>query len=262
MLFRSLFPSDAVTAVAPQQLDHEYYKARLHGSILNVVSEMPRRELVDTPAFNAVISGDRIDARRPAGRPFEFRCRAAHVFAVNPPLPSTAEMARGFWRRFLILSFNRSFERDPAARDKGMLLKELKSELAGIAFWAIEGAKRLQQQARFTALPSSDAELSQWRESADQVALFIRQGCKRLDPEVPDELAAMLGTEELYSSYRHWAERTGHRFSMTLNRFAERLDLLGYHLVKDGGQLVRPLKTADKKIDTVRQVPQPGFGWS
>lgn len=233
------FPEEAVASVPPQALDDQYYRARLAGVKLNVVSELPQRELVDSPAFKGVISGDRISARHPTERAFEYRPKAGHVFAANPPLPSVGDLSKGFWRRFVFITFNRNFDTEMHLKrhDKDVFVRELQDEIKGITRWALEGAARVRRQSGLTVVPSSEAMLDAWRLSVDNVAMFLKE-CTQREPE-PVEMAT---TTDLYRAYRRWAEATGHRMPLSQPRFLDRLVQHGLPPIQDGAQSVRAVR--------------------
>lgn len=230
------FPDRNRSAIPPQNWEQEYYRARLDGVLLNVVSELPMRDIVDSPAVKAIISGETITARRPRENPFDFRPRAGQLFSVNPPMPAASDLSRGFWRRFTMVGFNRNYENDVEKNEKKVYEGELMRETQGIVYWALQGACRALKQGGYTDVPSSAAALEEWRTSSDQVAMFVRECCF---PAV--ERSQMLTPEELYRAYRDWGDRTGHRMQVSLSRFVERLTLLGYAASVDGAQSVRPL---------------------
>jgi P4 family phage/plasmid primase-like protien len=249
-VIQSLFPESGIAAVPPQNWDNEYYRARLKGVQLNIVSELPKREIIDSPAVNAILSGERIEARSPAEKPFNYRPRAGHLFAVNPPMPAAGDLSPGFWRRYVMVTFNRSFETDPVKREKKGFIAELQQEKAGILSWAMDGACRVKKQGSYTEVPSSGKYLDEWRTGSDQVAMFVRETCVALEPAYADR---MWTADELFHQYRRWADRTGHRMPVSLSRFCERLTLLGHTERQHGARRVRPLQ-----VVTMSDRPPPG----
>lgn len=238
-VMQKAFPPSTVASVPPQALDDQYYRAHLNGITLNVVSELPQREIVDSPAFKGVISGDKISARHPTERAFEYRPRAGHIFAVNPPLPAVGDLSRGFWRRFTFITFNRNFDAEQHLKrhDKDVFVRELQDEIKGIVRWALEGAARVRRQGGYTSVPSSEAMLESWRMSVDQVALFLRDCTERtIEP------AQMATIDELYRGYRRWCDGTGHKMPLAQPRFSDRLAQHGLIETRDGAQSVRAVR--------------------
>lgn len=218
-VFFELVPQAMRAAIPPQQLESEYARAALSMALLNAVSEMPGKEIIASEPLKAAISGDLMQGRHPAGRLFFFRPRAAHLYSANN-LPATADQSRGFWRRFIVLEFRRSFEFDPA-RDPNLKEKILAGELAGIAAWALRGAVRMLGRNRYNVPRSSAAALEKWRKSTDPVSQFVEECCTATDG--PKTMGSLL-----FKTYLKWAERTNHKYTLNRNRFAERLEGLGF----------------------------------
>ena len=130
-------------AIPPKQWEHPFTLAELVGCLLNVVAEMPSGGLLESQRFKDVIAGDNVQAERKFEASFRFRPRAGHFFACNR-LPATNDQSRGFWRRFIVIKFNRSFEADPT-RDPHIAEKILVDERPGVLAWLVEGARRLER---------------------------------------------------------------------------------------------------------------------
>ncbi len=222
-------PPGSWVAIAPQDFGHEYRAAMLAGKLLNIVSELPEADILDSEAFKAVISGEARTARHIRQAPFTFRPVAGHLFAANR-LPGTADHTHGFWRRVLVLEFNRVFSQ--AEQEPGLAKRIIDAELPGIVSWFVLGAQRVLAQGGYTIPPSSDRAVEKWRQSADQIRAFVGARTRRLDAsaEVRDGVPA----EELYRAYRAWSQDNGHRV-MASNKFAERMGQLGLPAARTRG---------------------------
>ena len=212
----ALFGDALVTAITPQDMGQEYRRAMLAGSRLNVVNELPEADILVSEAVKAIISGDAITARFIREQPFTYRPRCGNLFAANT-LPGVRDMTPGFWRRWLVLEFNRSFtERE---QDKGLAKRIIRTELGAIASWAIDGAAQLQARGRYAIPESSTRALEEWRSTADTVSRFVEERTVATED-------FQLGAQALYEAFRGWAEQAGHK-SMSRVKFGERLRLLG-----------------------------------
>lgn len=217
-------PPGTTSAIPPQDWGQEYRRAMLVGKHLNAVGELPEREIIASEAFKAIVAGDPIVGRIIRESPLMLRPIAGHYFAANR-LPGTTDQTEGFWRRFVVVAFNRSFKGDPA-RDPHIVEKILASERAGIVAWMLEGAERLIRARDYTIPESHHRALADWRKNADQVALFVDACTRMAAANERGERAAVL-----YERYRRWAERNGHR-AVASNSFGQRLRLLGLAAVK------------------------------
>lgn len=234
-------PPGSVSSIAPQDMGGEYARADLAGVHLNAVEELPERELLDAEAFKNITTGGLVRARRIYGRPFEFTARAGHVFAANA-LPSVADVSNGFWRRVLILTFNRSFTNDPERRP-GLVEEVLAAELPAITSWLVAGAERALERGAYTTPPSHDVALAAWRRDANPVALFVSECTAPLEP---GQLPSVWGTRAtaLYERFTTWASRNGHR-PMARNTLGVRLRLMGIEAVHTKSGARYPMTLAD-----------------
>lgn len=200
-VIKALFPTSAMAAITPHALKNEYHRAHLVGILLNAVSEVPERELMDAASFKAIVDGSPITARHPYGRSFTFQPQAGHLFACNR-LPPSGDDTLGFWRRVLVLSFNRSFK---IGVDADLDLEsKLLTELNGIARWAIEGTRRLVANRGFTRLASVDAAKRSWALHSNPLLAWIEEDCE------PVDIAHGRTTEQLYDSYVVWCRGANH----------------------------------------------------
>jgi P4 family phage/plasmid primase-like protien len=221
-------PRGSVCAIPPQDMGNEYRRALLAGKLLNIVSELPESDILDSESWKALIAGDATTAREIRQAPFTFRPIAGHMYSANR-LPGTTDQSHGFWRRILIISFLRIFtEEEQNPNLAGEITAE---ELPAIVAWILRGAQRLLATTTYTVPASARAVLDRWRVQADQVRAFVDERCAKLAPDAPvrDGEAA----EHLYRAYRWWASDNGHR-PLASNTFGERMRLLGLASRSDG----------------------------
>lgn len=219
-IMEAAMPAGTTSAIAPQLWNDQYRRARLVGVRLNVVSELPEQDILDSESFKAVVAGDSIDARPIREAPFEFRPIAGHLFAANR-LPGTPDHSHGFWRRPLVVTFNRTFT--PAEQDAGLAEAIVATEVPGVVRWALQGAVRLMQRGRYLEPASSLEAVAAWRRTADPVALFIDECTVPLPPAAP--ITEGVAAAQLYQGFRHWCVENGHR-PMASNKFGQRMGLL------------------------------------
>lgn len=225
----SLFPPSAVGAIAPHHLagsSSEYYRAMLLRIRLNVVSELPEQELMDTSVLKAAIAGDELIAREIREAPFRGRPRAGWIIAANA-LPPVRDTSGGYWRRQLVLTHNVKFGAPggPAA-DPHLADYLVENELPGIAAWAAEGGRRLLVQGQYTALSSSDAVVANWARDNDPVLRFYE------DHLVPDMNAPPMLASKIYAAYRQWSQENGNSpvaSARLFRRFTTSFDLQATH---------------------------------
>jgi P4 family phage/plasmid primase-like protien len=201
----ALFPENVCTSVNPQDMNNEYRRALLFKARLNVVSELPEADILASEGVKAIIDGSQILAREIRQAPFKFHPRAAHLFSTNR-LPASRDMSRGFWRRWIVIHFDREFAESD--QDKDLANRIIRSELPEIASWAMEGAAHLAERGFYSIPDSSQAALDEWRLDTDQVSLFLDQEMKIL-PEDSPKVTWMTG-RAVYDLYVQWARTNGH----------------------------------------------------
>lgn len=225
------FPPGSTCSIPPQDVGQEYRRAVLAGKLLNIVSELPEADIMDSESWKSVVAGDTMTGREIRQSPFTFKPIAGHIYSANR-LPGTTDQTHGFWRRLLVVKFDRIFaesEQNPRLADQ-----ILESETPAIVAWILAGAQRALAQGGFTMPTSSAQAKDRWRSQADQVRAFVDAWTARLalDASPLDGTKA----DALYRSYRSWAAENGHR-PLASNTFGERMRLLGLpsHHTKVGG---------------------------
>ncbi len=231
-------PPGSVCAIPPQDMGQEYRRAMLAGKLINIVSELPEADILDSESWKAIVAGDTMTGRGIRKDPFSFRPIAGHIYAANR-LPGTTDQSHGFWRRILVMAFLRIFaehEQNPNLADE-----IISTETPAIVAWILRGAQRLLAQGTYTVPQSTKDALEKWRTQADQVRAFVDAWCKRL----PDDARLSDGTQPdaLYRSYRGWSSENGHR-PVASNTFGERMRLLGLGSRSDGSARWYPVQLA------------------
>lgn len=214
-VLRSLFPRSAVRSIGPQQWGDKFARAELAGARINLVNELPDADVVEGEMFKAIISGDAVQAQRKYKDPFDLISSAAHAFATNA-LPGTRDQSGGFWRRWAVLTFPRSFSEAEQDRTLG---DRLRDELPAITAHVLRAVVRLVARGRYDLPDSSDEALEEWREDSDQVRQWLRECCDE-SPTAETPLA------ELYPVYAGWSRAHGHK-ALASNKLAQRLRALG-----------------------------------
>lgn len=214
-----LFPDSVRGAIPPQRLGNEYYRAKLIGVRFNVIGEMPSSDVQEGDAFKGAVDGTRMDGRHPHGRPIDFVPVAGHLAATNK-LFSTPDLSEGFYRRWLLLAFNRHFKPEEEVKRLQDIITE--AEMPGVARWALEGAVDLMQTEQYVVPRQSQDRIDDWRASNDPISLFLGDCTAKLA-----STKARAGKKVLYTAYTMWITANGHRHAMTSSEFLQRLRDLG-----------------------------------
>jgi putative DNA primase/helicase len=89
--------------------DDKFKSAELYGKTCNLFADIDQADLWKTGKLKMLISGDRMSAQRKHGHPFTFKNFAKMVFSANR-FPRVTDQSNGFFRRFIIVEFKKSFQ--------------------------------------------------------------------------------------------------------------------------------------------------------
>ena len=128
-----------VSAKSLHQLEDDRFAcADLYGRLANICADLPNTELKSSSMFKAIVTGDLIDAQRKNQHPFQFHPFARLVFSANS-FPRSSDSSDGFFRRWLVIPFEKAFHESEERRNKCQLDAELQApgELSGVLNMAI-----------------------------------------------------------------------------------------------------------------------------
>jgi putative DNA primase/helicase len=174
---KKMFGDEAFSSLELSQFENKFHIPALENKYINICNEVGYKNRFPEETFKAIVSGDTQFADVKFKRPYQFEPFAKLIFASND-LPTTGDTSAAFFRRWLILKFNRTFAKDK--RDK-YLSDKLAEEVNGIANWALEGLHRLNRVGYFTEPDSHKTELKRYRIENSSVACFADE-CMEVAP--------------------------------------------------------------------------------
>jgi len=212
-----LLGSENVSNIPWQGLGDRFNKAELFGKLANIFADLPSKNIDDNGMFKALTGEDYITAERKNKDPFSFRPYARLLFSCNEIPRNYGDRSDGFYRRLIIIRFERSVpadKRDPNLRER------LAVERDGIFMWALEGLKRLIANSYiFTETESTKAELQRYKVESNSVLSFVEECC------VVDSEAHCVH-EDLFQAYREYCNKNGLR-PMSQSNFNRDIEGLG-----------------------------------
>ncbi len=195
-----LLGCENVSNIPWQSLSDRFNKAELFGRLANIFADLPSKNIDDNGMFKALTGEDYITAERKNKDPFSFRPYARLLFSCNEIPKNYGDRSDGFYRRLIIIRFDRSIpqeQRDPNLREK------LAVERDGILTWALDGLRRLLDDSYvFSETEKTRAELTRYRVESNSVLSFVEECC---------ELAPNAETvrEEMFSKYKEYCHNAG-----------------------------------------------------
>jgi putative DNA primase/helicase len=203
-----------VSNVALHRLDEDKFAAAsLYGKLVNSFADLDSRALQASSIFKSITGGDSIVGERKYADPFTFRPYARLLFSANEP-PPTPDNSDAFFRRWVVMPFERRFDGKGADRNLTAKLTTDK-ELSGLLNKGIERLPDLRKRGAFTLTEASMSAADRFRVDADSVAGFLDDQC---------DLSAGLRTPQadLFPAYRNWCSESNRR-PLGKQRFNRRL---------------------------------------
>jgi len=179
-------------------LQNEFHRVRLHGKLLNIAAEVRATTLEQADYFKRIVTGDTIDAAHKHKPVFHFQPFARLVFAMNR-MPRIRDTSHGFYRRLLIVPFNRVFTEEEQDRQ---LRQKLIEETDGIFQWALRGLDRLYDNDAFTEPQVVREALAAYQRANNPVVAFV-EDCCILSSD------ASTSKNDLYGEYKQYCEDYG-----------------------------------------------------
>jgi len=200
-VLEELVGKENCSSIALEKFNDSHYIARLRDKLVNISLETNAKTNVYDNMFKAIVTGDTISADEKYGQPFQFKPYCKLLFSTNN-MPRVGDKSEGYYRRLLILPFNRQFNKEE--RDPKLKYKIASSELDGIFLWALKGLKRLRDRGYFEESASMLNVKDEYRKENNNVIIFVAEMCV-LDAH--DDISK----DDLYQAYNNWCLDSGYR---------------------------------------------------
>lgn len=195
-----LLGKDNVSNVSWQSLNERFKPALLFGKLANIFSDLPTKNIDDNGIFKALVGEDSIAIENKHKDGFSFKNYARLVFSCNSMPRNYGDRSEGFYRRLIIIRFEKSVP--PDMRDP-YLIDKLRLEADGIFLFALKGLRRLiDNKFVFSETDLNRAELQRYREESDSVLSFFNDCC--IIKEGSYEPSTYL-----YEQYQHYCKESG-----------------------------------------------------
>lgn len=189
-----------VSNIPWQEIGDKFKTAELLGKLANVFSDLPSKSIDDTGIFKVVTGEDYLMAEKKNKNPFKFRPFARLVFSCNELPKNYVDRTEGFYRRLIIVPFNRQIEKNKI--DKALKYK-FQREKEGILNWALEGLRRLyENNFEFSENELTDGVKKEYKRENNNVISFVEECC---------EIDSLFSCSriELYESYKEFCVEAG-----------------------------------------------------
>lgn len=185
--------TDNVSAASLQTLvDNRFGTNSLYGKLANMAGDIPDMAMSNTAIFKALTGDDQIRAEEKGKPAYEFWNKAKLTFSANA-LPPTKDKSGGYFRRWVLIDFNRPMVTNPNPR----LTADLLTEKSGIFNWMLEGAKRLNEKG-FTYTTDYEEMARRYIERSEPVTLFLKDCCE-------EDFDRFENSKRVFAAYNAWA---------------------------------------------------------
>ncbi|MBL7014801.1 MAG: hypothetical protein ISR79_00375 [Nitrosopumilus sp.] len=169
----SLIGKTNVSSITLQDIsDDKFMRANLAGKSANIFSDLEQNELRHTGKIKAITSNEGIEVQKKHQQGFTLYPFCKLMFSCNR-FPKVFDQTQGFFRRWIIVKWERNFENDPAR------IEYLKEKLAdnieekNKVFSCLVGiANRLNKVGKFTHSKDWKTIQKEWNENADPIDSF------------------------------------------------------------------------------------------
>ena len=194
-----------------------YQLADLAGKRIALCSEANSWDnVVEDGDVKALVAGDKMNVRQIREKPFTLEPKVKLWWSMNR-LPAVADTSGGFWRRVMVIPFNRSFERHERILN---LSEQLHDELPGIFNWAMAGLQRLRNNGGFSIPQQVADQTAEYQHESNIVQLFVEDEC--VTGAGHDVMSSVI-----YNSYTGWCRVNGYK-AYSSRSFKREMEALGY----------------------------------
>lgn len=209
-ILQHIFGRQNYSTISMTKLDSDFHRAGLVDKLVNICGELEIKEVESSAYFKSIVSGDNIDAAYKFKDVFSFRPFCRLIFACNE-LPRVKDRSHGFFRRLLIIPFNKTFSGENADKH---LEQKLIDESNGIFIWALQGLKRLFDQECFTHSDICVKEILHFEKSCNPVLEFLEHHCTI-------SATSEIDKKDFYDHYKNFCTDQSLHFLNAVNFFKE-----------------------------------------
>jgi P4 family phage/plasmid primase-like protien len=153
--------------------EDKFAMAKLDGKLANVFADLEKNELRHTGCIKGISSGEPCFVQNKGKDGFDLYPMCKLIFSTNK-FPKVFDQTQGFFRRWIIIKWNRNFENDP---DRISNLKDTlieNQEEKNLVFSSLmKLAEHLKTKGKFTNTPDWKTVQKIWNQNADPVSDFI-----------------------------------------------------------------------------------------
>ena len=169
----SLLGKNNVTHIPLQKIaSDKHMSADLDGKSANIFSDLEKNELRHTGEIKDIVSGEGLQVQKKYKDPFTLYPFCKLMFSCNR-FPKSFDQSQGFFRRWIIIKWERNFENDPERIPYLREQLEANQEEKNLVFSnLVTIANKLNKIGRFTHTKDWKTIQKEWNENADPIDDF------------------------------------------------------------------------------------------
>jgi putative DNA primase/helicase len=183
---RTFLGAENIAAVELQEFEKPFSVAELYGRLANIVGDLSAKELYHSGRLKSLTGGDLLLAEKKFQNPFNFINHAKLIYSANE-LPRTFDGTLAFWRRVMLINFNKTFIGDADKKDLWVEFTT-ETELSGILNLAIKGIQRLNVNNGFSKQSSVEEVEEYYIRNSDPVTAFFMD-CVEITNDTEDYMS-------------------------------------------------------------------------
>ncbi|MGX6990218.1 DNA primase family protein [Pseudolactococcus reticulitermitis] len=220
-IMQDMIGDEATSAVSLEALIKEPHAMPvLFGKTANFDADAKPEFLKDGSLLKKLTGDDPIYANPKNEKQFWFRNFAKLTFSMNS-MPAMTDHSGGLARRAMIIKMD---VKVTAAMMKEFPLEVILQETPGIFNKAMQYFREALKRGTFTETDSMKAELQDWLEGNDTVAMFIKEATETV-------LDSYTEAADLFSAYKSYSMSSNYK-PLGRNKFYDRVVELGHEKVK------------------------------
>jgi len=202
--FAFVIGEENATELSIEDLGKSFNLPYLQTKMMVTCAELPQKDSGGgVQKLKQCISGDMMSGELKFGKRVDFRNKAKFIFSMNLP-PTISDKSYGFYRKILVLNFNRRFEDHEFDRDRREKIREHKN---GVFLWMLDGAVDLIRSKGFTETEGTVREKNLFFKAINPMLLYVEEQC-RVDK---DDEQLYVPKTELHEDYQQWCKKTLHK---------------------------------------------------
>ena len=175
-------------------------RAILKDKLANIFADLESSELKKTGTLKNILTGDPIEAQFKYGNPFKVRVFGKLIFSCNR-FPRVNDPSHGFFRRWIIIKWNRNFEGDKE-RDEHLKEKlQNQAEKNKVFSCLIHLSSKLIRTRKFAHTKEAKQIQKEWNEYSDPILNFVEQ--------FTEHSQSNTSKFEMLNHYRAWCDQVG-----------------------------------------------------